>query len=289
MVCVSRRAHADAGVAVGAVERWADALESWAEVDALLVLGVHQDESLPGVVVSSCVARGAARSIGVGAALETIGLHPGSIPSHRGGHWDVPDGVSVGSDAAWACSLVDAERLVGIVIVVSSAKLVVSALRDLCDALKALDAVGGAPFVPGVQLLALEGQERAHEVSAFLASGASHARVQEGAWVLEMALVVGDEGRAVVVDAHPLRPARWTRFLALSARQRFVAMRAARGDTLKDIAAAMGRSRETVKDHLKSVYRGLGVRSRIEVLRHVDAARLGREPEDPRRSSARLA
>lgn len=51
----------------------------------------------------------------------------------------------------------------------------------------------------------------------------------------------------------------------LGERQRLVAVAAARGRSLKLIAADLGISLETARSHLKSVYRRLGVESRVEL------------------------
>jgi DNA-binding CsgD family transcriptional regulator len=51
----------------------------------------------------------------------------------------------------------------------------------------------------------------------------------------------------------------------LGARQREVALRAARGESLKLIAVALGISHETARSHLSAVYRRLGVSTRAEL------------------------
>jgi DNA-binding CsgD family transcriptional regulator len=53
----------------------------------------------------------------------------------------------------------------------------------------------------------------------------------------------------------------------LGARQREVALRAARGESLKLIAVALGISHETARSHMSAVYRRLGVSTRAELAR----------------------
>lgn len=60
----------------------------------------------------------------------------------------------------------------------------------------------------------------------------------------------------------------------LSPTQLQIARRAAAGATLKEIASALGRSPETIRSHLREVYRRLAVSSRIE-LAEVLASRTG--------------
>jgi DNA-binding CsgD family transcriptional regulator len=51
----------------------------------------------------------------------------------------------------------------------------------------------------------------------------------------------------------------------LSPTQRNIAMQAAGGATLDEIAMQLARSTETVRTHLRAVYLRLGVRSRVEL------------------------
>lgn len=69
--------------------------------------------------------------------------------------------------------------------------------------------------------------------------------------------------RFVAVRSDP--PALSPHELILSPRQRAVARRAARGESLPAIARALGISAEVAKTHLKAVYERLGVRSRVEL------------------------
>ncbi|MGM0577801.1 MAG: helix-turn-helix transcriptional regulator [Myxococcota bacterium] len=54
---------------------------------------------------------------------------------------------------------------------------------------------------------------------------------------------------------------------ALSSTQRTVARYAAAGATTPEIARSMGRSVETIRSHMKEIYRRLGVTSRLELVR----------------------
>lgn len=82
----------------------------------------------------------------------------------------------------------------------------------------------------------------------------------------------GNERRRVVVlflrDVEPATERAASPLLRLlGARQREVALRAARGESLKLIAAELGISHETVRSHLSAVYRRLGVSTRAELAR----------------------
>lgn len=67
----------------------------------------------------------------------------------------------------------------------------------------------------------------------------------------------------------------------LTEAQRKVADLAAAGATVKEIASALDRSPETVRDHLKAIYDRLGIGSRVELGRALDAPPLGTRDEDP--------
>jgi DNA-binding CsgD family transcriptional regulator len=86
------------------------------------------------------------------------------------------------------------------------------------------------------------------------------------------------EGVAVSYLAHLSRrvPRGIARDAALSAAERRVAERAAAGETISGIARAIERSPETVRHQLKSAYRKLAVKSRVELARALGA----READD---------
>lgn len=94
-------------------------------------------------------------------------------------------------------------------------------------------------------------------------------RVIDGA----MASLVRLDGRGApwLVTLTALTPITLMAEASLSERQRAVAHSAAAGATAAEIARDLGISEETVRDHLKAVYRRLGVASRLEL-----SQRLGR-------------
>lgn len=65
----------------------------------------------------------------------------------------------------------------------------------------------------------------------------------------------------------PPKPRRENPFDVLSQRQRQVAELAALGVSAKDIAARLSVGHETVRTHLKNIYRIMGVASRTELAR----------------------
>lgn len=70
-----------------------------------------------------------------------------------------------------------------------------------------------------------------------------------------------------LVDAREIREARISGAPGLSVRQREVAVLAARGLRVADIATALGCAQTTVKTHLRATYAALGVSSRVELAR----------------------
>lgn len=75
-------------------------------------------------------------------------------------------------------------------------------------------------------------------------------------------------------ETHDAEPAQHLgRWKLLSLRERDVARRIGRGETNVEIARALGRSLSTVKTHLESMFRKLGVKNRTGLL-----VRLGRKP-----------
>lgn len=57
----------------------------------------------------------------------------------------------------------------------------------------------------------------------------------------------------------------------LTAQERRIAQRVARGDTSKEVAAALYLSRRTVDTHLRSIFRKLGISSRRQLRDHAVA------------------
>lgn len=85
----------------------------------------------------------------------------------------------------------------------------------------------------------------------------------------------GNHGRRVLVTLRSHHAAAPEHALkALSPRQSAVASYASAGATAKEIADHLGISTHTVRQHLKAIYRALGVSTRVELLR-----RIGERPE----------
>ncbi|MEE9385007.1 MAG: helix-turn-helix transcriptional regulator [Nannocystaceae bacterium] len=80
-------------------------------------------------------------------------------------------------------------------------------------------------------------------------------------------------GEHVVVMAKPAPFARISPLSGLTKAQRRVAVLGAGGASINEMASALSRSRETVREHLAAVYRRLGVRRRVDL-----AQRLGQVP-----------
>ena len=75
------------------------------------------------------------------------------------------------------------------------------------------------------------------------------------------------DGMAVLGHLSPLQPPEWSPEADLSPRQRDAALKAARGESVKEIAAAMMVSPDTVRGYLQEAYRRLGVSNRAELAR----------------------
>jgi DNA-binding CsgD family transcriptional regulator len=75
----------------------------------------------------------------------------------------------------------------------------------------------------------------------------------------------GPSGPATLLELHPHPPLSQPTLARLSAAQAVAAEFAAAGATVAEIAAALGRSPETVRTHIKRVYKALGVASRLEL------------------------
>lgn len=114
-------------------------------------------------------------------------------------------------------------------------------------------------------------------------------RAADGRWVtLHAAPLSSGEGAAIIVE--PSGPSDVAEMLArghgLTPREREVAFGLARGDTTDVLAARLFVSPHTVRDHLKAVFRKVGVTSRAELVAHLFSAyyadRLfGSEPRSP--------
>ena len=114
-------------------------------------------------------------------------------------------------------------------------------------------------------------------------------RAADGRWVtLHAAPLSSGEGAAIIVE--PSGPGDVAELLArahgLTPREREVALGLARGESTEALSARLFLSPHTVRDHLKAVFRKVGVASRAELVAHLFAAyyadRLfGSEPHRP--------
>jgi DNA-binding CsgD family transcriptional regulator len=93
----------------------------------------------------------------------------------------------------------------------------------------------------------------------------SHACIFFDRYRLEAVSMSGSGERGVLVSAWPMLPLRVPRVLMLTPTQRQVASYAASGATVSEIAEHLDRSPDTVKSHLKTLYKELGVASRAEL------------------------
>lgn len=75
------------------------------------------------------------------------------------------------------------------------------------------------------------------------------------------------DGIRYLVSLSPAPPLRRGGAALLTPLQLRIAIAAAEGATVKELARDVGRSAETVRDHLAAIYRKLGVSSRIELVR----------------------
>lgn len=74
-----------------------------------------------------------------------------------------------------------------------------------------------------------------------------------------------DHAVAFLITVTPAAPAVEDPSLRLTPRQRAVAEYAAAGATAREIAGALSLTHDTVRDHLKEIYRRLGIASRVEL------------------------
>lgn len=87
----------------------------------------------------------------------------------------------------------------------------------------------------------------------------------EGIVRLEFSRLRSPDDDAVMVVATPTQEWKVSQLLTLPSHQRSVADYAAHGATVPEIAKAMDRSQDTVRSHLKHVYRALGLSNRAEL------------------------
>ncbi|MFT6143076.1 MAG: DNA-binding CsgD family transcriptional regulator [Myxococcota bacterium] len=86
-----------------------------------------------------------------------------------------------------------------------------------------------------------------------------------GRYRLEALVLSGEYRRGILVSVRPMHPLHVPKVLMLTPTQRQVASYAASGATVYEIAEHLQRSPDTVKWHLKTLYKELGVASRIEL------------------------
>ncbi|MDP9428158.1 MAG: helix-turn-helix transcriptional regulator, partial [Actinomycetota bacterium] len=100
-------------------------------------------------------------------------------------------------------------------------------------------------------------------------------RAADGRWVtLHAARLTSGAGSAIIVE--PAGPGDVAEMLAraygLTPRERDVALGLARGESTEALAARLFLSPHTVRDHLKAVFRKVGVASRAELAAHLFSA-----------------
>jgi two-component system, NarL family, response regulator len=134
-----------------------------------------------------------------------------------------------------------------------------------------LDGVGAIQAIravdPGARLVALTTYEGDADIHRALSAGACGYLIKD-ALVAELvdAVRAAAAGKRVIPPAVATRLAELTPRDDLSAREREVLLYVARGLGNKEIARAIGRSAETVKAHLESVFQKLGARDRTQAV-----------------------
>jgi len=134
-----------------------------------------------------------------------------------------------------------------------------------------LDGVGAIQAIraidPGARLVALTTYEGDADIHRALSVGACGYLIKD-ALVAELvdAVRAAAAGKRVIPPAVATRLAEFTPRDDLSAREREVLLYVARGLGNKEIARAIGRSAETVKAHLESVFQKLGARDRTQAV-----------------------
>ncbi len=93
-----------------------------------------------------------------------------------------------------------------------------------------------------------------------------------GGGLIDLVRIHGEGGRVrYLAHVTPMRRLRLAPAAALTPVQREIAALVAAGATLPEIAQMTGRSRETVRSHVKAIYERLGVASRAELARAIDS------------------
>lgn len=134
-----------------------------------------------------------------------------------------------------------------------------------------LDGVGAIQAIRaidrGARLVALTTYEGDADIHRALAAGACGYLIKD-ALVGELvdAVRAAAAGKRVIPPAVATRLAEFMPRDDLSAREREVLLYVARGLSNKEIARAIGRSAETVKAHLESVFQKLGARDRTQAV-----------------------
>jgi DNA-binding CsgD family transcriptional regulator len=82
---------------------------------------------------------------------------------------------------------------------------------------------------------------------------------------VELRPLVGEDGPRVLANLVPVTAARVPALARLSPTQATIARYAGSGATVPEIARTLDRSAETIRTHLREVYRRLGVTSRVEL------------------------
>ncbi len=116
------------------------------------------------------------------------------------------------------------------------------------------------PFPPGLLTPALT--QWIQNVSR---DNLSHATLFLDRYRLEAVMLSDADERGVLVMVWPMRSLRVPKVLMLTPMQRQVASYAASGATVGEIAVTLDRSPDTVKSHLKALYKELGVACRAEL------------------------
>ncbi|MGF1508131.1 MAG: response regulator transcription factor [Myxococcota bacterium] len=86
----------------------------------------------------------------------------------------------------------------------------------------------------------------------------------------------GPSGDALMGCVTPLRPVSISAAYVLTRAQKRVALRAAQGETLQEIAARLGIQHETARCHLREAYRRLSVSNRVELVAALNGHGSGR-------------
>jgi len=133
-----------------------------------------------------------------------------------------------------------------------------------------LDGVGAIQAIraldPGARLVALTTYEGDADIHRALSAGACGYLLKDALVAELVDAVRAAAGKRVIPPVVATRLAEFTPRDDLSAREREVLLYVARGLSNKEIARAIGRSAETVKAHLESVFQKLGARDRTHAV-----------------------